>query len=614
MQHDQELDPLEAEEKDDAIIGVAFRWSLLVILVIMVVIAAVWYLRRETPTEPNVIERAGIDPPAALNQEATDRPEVQFTDITEASGISFTHQNGATGEKLLPETMGSGVAFLDYDNDGDPDLLLVNSNHWPWSEPGAETPVQALYENDGTGQFKDVTQSAGLQHSLYGTGVACGDIDNDGDVDLFLAALGANKLLRNDDAVFTDVTAEAGVAGDSETWSTSAGFFDYDRDGLLDLFVCSYVVWSRDIDLKLDFSINGRDRAYGPPTNFKGTFCYLYRNLGNGSFEDVSASSGIQVTNPATNEPMGKALAVTFSDLDRDGWMDVIVANDTVQNFVFHNRKGTFVEYGSESGMAFDSMGNATGAMGIDAADFGNQDRIGIGVANFSNESTSFYVQQPGNNWIFNDMTNSEGIGSPSRLRLSFGLFFFDYDLDGRLDLFQSNGHLEETINEVQPSQHFRQPAQLFWNRGEGAASRFVMVPMEETGDLANPIVGRSSAYADIDGDGDLDIAMTQAGGSARLLRNDSTLDHHWLRLRLIGKGDAIGARVTLTCEGVTQTRVVNPTRSYLAQVEHTLTFGLGTCEAVSRLEVTWLDGTVSSVDPSKLDRTLTVRQPGTGL
>jgi hypothetical protein len=400
------------------------------------------------------------------------------------------------------------------------------------------------------------------------------------------------------------------VAGAPAAWSSSAGFFDYDRDGDLDLFVCNYVQWSRELDLQLNFTLNGTDRAYGPPKQYPGAHPYLYRNEGDGTFRDVSAEAGIQIVNPATGSAMGKALAVTFADPDRDGYLDVFVANDTVQNFVFRNLKGErFEEIGATSGLGFDNMGNATGAMGIDAGDFANTGTLGIGIGNFANEHTSFYVQQDGG-WQFVDMSNAGGIGSPSRLKLSFGLFLFDYDLDGRLDLLQANGHLEDEINQIQPSQHYRQPAQLFWNCSEAGRSCFAALDEESLGALGKPIVGRGATYADIDGDGDLDVLLIQSGGPPLLVRNDQRLGHHWLRVKLVGAGanrDAIGAEIELRAGDLVQRRAVMPSRSYLSQVELPVTFGLGSRDAVDSLRVRWPDGETQEVPVTALDTTLEI-------
>ncbi len=596
---------------DDAIIGRVFRWSVIAIIVVAVLGAAGYLALREREPGERAVAKDLTTLPVA-DRTAVELPEVKFTDVTAESGLSFVHVNGARGDKLLPETMGGGAAFLDYDADGDQDLLLVNSTHWPGEGTGAPGPVPALYRNDGSGRFEDVTVGSGLTDSFYGMGVAVGDYDNDGDVDLFLTALGANRMYRNDDGRFVDVTATAGVAGGGDDWSTSAGFFDYDNDGDLDLFVCNYVRWSRRTDIELNFTLNGTDRAYGPPTQYEGSYSYLYRNEGGGRFADVSAAAGLHVDNPLNGRPMGKALAVTFSDVDRDGHLDILVANDTVQNFLFHNQgDGTFREAGAVSGIGFGSAGNATGAMGIDTGYYRNDEQLGVGIGNFANEMTSLFVSQRGG-LRFSDEAIGEGIGAPSRLFLSFGLFFFDYDLDGRLDFVQANGHLESEINQVQASQSYRQPAQLFWNAGPQEPSCFVEVPREATGDLSKPIVGRGAAYADVDGDGDLDLLLTQIGGAPILLRNDATSANRWVRVQLTGtrsNPDGIGAWVELESRGTTQRRQVMPTRSYLSQVELPVTFGLGPGESVEGLRVLWPDGSRQDVDSVEPGRLLRVRQ-----
>ena len=603
---DDELVP-----EDDAVIGSAFRWSLVGIAIIIAGIAGILLLRRDRPQAETIVNRGPVTVPAPLRQPTTTMPQVQFTEITRQAGIDFVHVSGAYGAKLLPEALGGGVAFLDYENDGDQDLLFVNSDHWRGHQ-GASRPTMGLYRNDGSGRYENVTPGSGLDVNFYGQGVAVGDYDNDDDVDVFLTALGNNHLFVNEDGRFYEATERAGVAGSPDEWSTSAGFFDYDNDGDLDLFVCNYVQWSRDLDLQLNFTLNGRDRAYGPPKQYQGTHSYLYRNEGDGTFADVSANTGIQVANRATGKPMGKALAVTFADVDRDGFLDILVANDTVQNFAFRNLAGAgFEEVGLLSGIGLDGMGNATGAMGIDVADFANSGVLGVGIANFANEHTSFYVQQ-NDPWHFVDVSDASGIGSPSRLKLSFGLFFFDYDLDGQLDLLQANGHLEDEINQIQPSQNYRQPAQLFWNCTDDTGSCFGAVPEDRLGALGKPIVGRGAAYADIDGDGDLDVVLAQTNGPPVLARNDQQLNHHWLRVKLRGYSsnrDAIGAEIELRAGGTTQRRCVMPSRSYLSQVELPVTFGLGHHDSVDGLVIRWPNGQTHEVDVGAVDRTLVIVQ-----
>jgi len=596
---------------DDRVIGRALRWSLVALLIIGVLVSlAILVARRQPQAPPETILQQqvpeAVKPPAEV-------PNVPFTDITARAGIEFVHFNGATGEKLLPETMGSGAAFFDFDNDDDPDLLLVNSTLWPHSPTVDPPPTPALYRNDGNGGFQDVTLAAGLGFSAYGTGVAAGDFDADGRVDLFLTAVGENRLWRNLGNRFVDVTRAAGVGGDPAEWSTSAAFFDYDNDSDLDLIVLNYVRWSRQIDLDVDYRLTGVGRAYGPPTNYEGTFPYLYRNNGDGTFTDVSAQSGVQVRNEVTGVPAGKGLGLLPIDADTDGWMDLFIANDTVQNFFLRNLgDGTFEESGAFWGLAYGRDGEATGAMGVDAAYYRNDSELGFAIGNFANEMTTLYISQ-GDPSLYADEAIGEGVGAPSRLMLSFGVLFLDYDLDGRLDLLQTNGHLEGEINTVDPSQTYEQTPQLFWNAGLDRRQTFTPVPPESVGDLATPMVGRGSATADIDGDGDLDLLLTQVGRPPLLLRNDQQLGNHWLRLKLIGSGSnwqAIGARVELQAGGTTQRRQVMPTRSYLSQSELPLTFGLGQTDQVESLTVFWPDGTVQAVPEIALDTQMTVEKP----
>ncbi len=604
----------QALSPDDAVIGRAFRRSLITFTLIGAVIGGVLIVRQGGEEPPETVDETPVAaPPLEVREAAPMVPTVRFTDVTLEAGIGFTHVNGAYGDRLLPETMGSGAAFLDYDNDGDQDLLLVNSSHWPDHPPARGTqPTMALYRNDGRGRFEDVTGDTGLDRPLYGMGVAVGDYDGDGAVDLFITALGGNRLYRNVQGRFRDVTARAGVAGEADDWSTGAAFFDYDNDGDLDLFAANYVLWSRDLDFEVDFRLTGIGRAYGPPTAFQGSYCRLYRNNGDGSFGDASREAGILVDNPATGRPMAKALGVAPLDIDGDGLLDLLVANDTVQNFFFRNHGGgRFEEEGTLLGVAFDRNGAATGAMGVDAANFRNDAGIGLGVGNFANEMTSLYVTQ-GAAPPLADESIVEGIGPASRLALTFGLFFFDYDLDGRLDLLQANGHLETQINTVQPSQHYAQPPQLFWNCGPDCRTTFIPVNTNAGGDLAAPLVGRGSTYADMDGDGDLDVLITQNGRRPLLLRNDQTTGHHWLRVKLVGgpaNRDAIGARVEVDAGGITQRRRVMPTRSYLSQVELPVTFGLGMVDRVRAVRIQWPDGTRRELKDVEIDRLLVIEK-----
>ncbi len=601
------------EENDDSAVGRAFKVSAAIIVCITALVMVGLYLFNEEEQAPETIETP-LEVPTVRDEKSIVIPELPFTDITDAAGISFQHENGARGEKLLPESMGSGCAFFDCDNDGDQDILLLNSTTWkPEDEKQNTSQTMKLYLNDGTGKFHDETEKWGLNIKMYGEGVACGDYDNDGNVDLFISALGKNHLFQNMNGSFKEVTEFAGVAGEQNAWSTSCGWFDYDNDGLLDLFVCNYLGWTREFDVAQNFQLTGGERAYGRPQVFQGAVSYLYHNEGNGKFRDVSAQAGIEIKNPATNNPLGKSLGVTFDDYDNDGNLDIFVSNDTVQNFLFRNKgDGTFEEIGAISGVAYDSAGNARGAMGLDSSRFRNNKEIGIAIGNFANEMTALYVS-PSDDLQFSDEAISSGLGPRTRLSLTFGLFFFDCDLDGRLDLFAANGHLEEDINKVQASQFYEQPPQLFWNSGPDSTTEFVQVPPDKTGtDFSKSLVARGASYADIDADGDLDILISTTGKKARLLRNDQKSENHWIRFKLIGSKsnrDAIGATITIKTEQGIQFRRVMPTRSYLSQVELPVTFGLGLQENISSITIEWPSGKTTRLKNLSSNQLYTIKE-----
>jgi len=613
----QNRPPVEQEElvhADDTVIGRAFRRSAIAVIAIIVIALGAFFALRKSPKQTQVVVTK-LSAPAAAIPTAKEIPKMNFTDVTAEAGIKFIHYNGAEGDKLLPETMGGGVAFLDYDSDGDQDLLFINGTDWPWAKKkSGQPPTMALYRNDGKGRFTEATTGSGLDLSFYGMGVAVGDYDNDGLIDVFVTAVGEDYLFRNlGGGKFSNVTKQAGVAGAAGDWGTAAAFFDFDNDGDLDLFVGNYVKWSKEIDLEVGYKLVGVGRAYGQPMNFEGTFPVLYRNDGNGRFTDVSKASGIQVKNSATGVPVAKTLGVAPVDINGDGWMDLVVANDTVQNFVFTNaHDGTFKEIGAVSGVAFDSNGQTRGAMGIDAARYRGDGALGIAIGNFANEMTALYVSQK-DPCLFTDEAIAEGVGPASRLLLKFGIFFFDYDLDGRLDLLSVNGHLEEEISKIQQSQRYAQPAQLFWNNGAASGATYSTVPPDKAGaDLFKPIVGRGSAYADIDGDGDLDVVLTQAHGAPLMLRNDQRFGHHWLRLKLTGSKanrDAIGAWIKVRSGGQTLWRQVMPTRSYLAQSELPVTIGLAKSGGIDELEIIWPGGQRQTVPAAGFGETANIRQ-----
>jgi len=531
---------------------------------------------------------------------------VSFTDITSDSGIRYRHFTGAYGEKLLPETLGGGCAFFDFNNDGLQDILFVSGCPWPWHRYQDDELTEfrgtlTLYRNEGGCRFTDCTQAVGLGGlAFYGMGVAVGDYDNDGWRDLYITAVGPNHLFRNEQGMFRDVASEAGIAGDPADWSTAAGFADVDHDGDLDLWVGQYVEWSREIDLSQGFVLTGLSRAYGPPHSFAGTFPRLFLNRGDGTFREISEEAGIRVRNPATGEPIAKSLGLRPCDVNGDGWIDFIVANDTVQNFLFVNRRdGTFEEVGTIVGISFDSSGKARGAMGIDAAYYRNDPCLGIAIGNFVNEMSALYVSLPGGEF-FSDEAVASGFGPLTRLDLSFGTLFLDYDLDGRLDLMCANGHLEEDIQLVQESETYRQPVRVFWNAGSDQPEEFVAVGAELLGEaIFTPMVGRGLTYADIDLDGDLDVLVTQIDGPPMLLRNDLSASRRYLRITLYdpsGNRDAYGAVVEVETDHGTLWRDVMPTRSYLSQVELPVTFGFPQGAVIRGIRIRWPDGALQSL------------------
>ncbi len=536
--------------------------------------------------EPAAEQTPEYTRPAYATRERQDgQTRLRFTDITLAAGIDFVHETGAFGEKWMPETMGSGAAFLDYDVDGWPDVLLVNGSQWPGHESGDRATAR-LYRNMGGGQFRDVTRSAGLDFSVYGMGISVADYDGDGDPDIYLTAVGDNRLLRNDAGRFTDVTRAAGVTGNGgdpaepPSWSTASAWLDFDRDGWLDLFVCNYVRWTPETDLYT--TLDGKTKSYATPEQYDGETCRLYRNERGRSFSDVTEGAGILNRN-------GKTLGLGVEDIDDDGWPDVVVANDTYQNFLYRNNgDATFTDIALSAGVAFDEFGRARAGMGIDIADVTNQGRLSIVIGNFSNEAVSLYTQIDAE--LFQDLAGSARLTRVTLLPLTFGVLFADLDLDGFLDLVLGNGHIEPDINSVLQDVTFQQRPLLLRNNGRG---QFVDVSQKVGDGFDEPTVARGVAVADMDRDGDLDLLLTVNGGRPRLLRNDLPgEDVHWLKLSLRGSSpnrDAVGAVVHVFAGDVVQRRLVRTGSSYLSQSEtRPLTVGLGAHDTADSVVVRW--------------------------
>jgi len=506
---------------------------------------------------------------------------LRLVDVTAAAGLQFRHNTGAYGGKLLPETLGAGCAFLDYDADGWQDILLVNGMDWPGHKRQRSTP--RLYRNNRNGTFSDVTRSAGLDVELYGMGVAIGDWNNDGFPDLLFTCVGQNRLFRNTGkGTFVDVTKTSGLAG-LTGFSTSALWFDFDRDGLLDLFVCNYVRWSAEHDVFC--SNDGKQKSYCTPEAYRGDTCWLFRNRGDGTFEDVTASSGIFDTS-------SKSLGVALLDTDGDGWLDLFVANDTQPNKLYRNmRNGTFKEIAVEAGVAFSVEGKARAGMGVDVAYLNNSTTPSLAVTNFDNEMIGLYhTASPG---AFEDIAMQAGLGAASRNTLGFGCLFADCDLDGTLDLLVANGHIDETVRNIRGHVGYAQPPHLFLNQSRDT---FVDAASAVGDAFAAPKVGRGLAFGDFDRDGDVDFLMTTNGGPALLFRNDQLAGNRALRFRLVGtksNKDAIGAIVRIFHDGTYQSRMVKSGSSYLSQSELPVTFGVGRRDRLDRVVIAWPSGKV---------------------
>ncbi len=526
-----------------------------------------------------------------------------FRDITAPSGIHFSHNNGAFGKKWLPETMGPGCAFIDYDNDGYPDILLVNGSDFP-GHPHAGATTPKLYHNNGNGTFTDVTRKAGLAIPMFGMGAAVGDFDNDGLDDIFIGALGQSHLFRNNgNGTFTEVTKDAGMFGPNE-FSTSAAWVDYDRDGKLDLVVANYVRWTEEGDLYC--TLDGAHKSYCTPESYHGTAVRLWHNLGNGRFEDATQKSGL-------SDPTSKSLGIAILDANADGWPDILIANDTQPNKLYVNKKdGTFEERGVPAGIGFSEDGIARAGMGVDAADYDRSGKPSVIISNFANQMVSLYHNE--GNGLFVDEAPQSEVGRATLVTLGFGCFFFDYDNDGWPDIFVADGHIEDAIERVQKRVSYAEPAHLFRNLGAG---KFQEVTAQMGTAFAAPRVARGAAYADIDNDGFLDVLVTTNAGPATLFHNEGGTNHS-LRLKLVGtksNRDGIGAVVRLSSNNNQdrQMKMLRSGSSYLSQSELVLTFGIAAQSKADSIEIQWPSGQIDKLSNINAGQTVTV-QEGKGI
>ncbi len=528
---------------------------------------------------------------------AAAQAQIQFRDITAQAGIHFTHNNGAFGKKWLPETMGPGCAFIDYDNDGYPDIILINGTDFPGHPHAGQTTLK-LYHNNGNGTFTDVTRKAGLAVPMYGLGVAVGDYDNDGFDDLFISALGQSHLFHNNgNGTFSDVTKTAGMWGPNE-FSTSAAWVDYDRDGKLDLVVANYVQWTEQGDLYC--TIDGSHKSYCTPESYKGTSLRLWHNLGAGKFEDATQKAGLA-------DPTSKSLGIAILDVNVDGWPDILIANDTQPNKLYVNKKnGTFEERGVAAGIGFSEDGVARAGMGADAADYDRSGYASLIISNFANQMVSLYHNE--GNGLFVDEAPQSEIGRDTLVTLGFGCFFFDYDNDGWPDIFVADGHIENEIERVQKRVSYAEPPHLFHNLGKG---KFTEVTAQMGKVFAAPKVARSAAYADIDNDGFPDILLTTNAGPAYLFHNVGGTNHS-LRIKLVGtksNRDGIGAVVRVISGDDRQWKMLRSGSSYLSQSELVLTFGLGANTKADAIEIQWPSGQVDKLSNVNAGQTVTVQE-----
>jgi hypothetical protein len=537
---------------------------------------------------------------AGLAAEKPAASTIRFEDVTRAAGIHFIHNNGAFGKMWLPEAIGSGVAFIDYNNDGWPDILLINGTDWPGH--GNRHTYMALYRNNHNGTFTDVTRQAGLDVEMHGMGVAVGDYNNDGCDDIFVTALGQSHLFRNNcNGTFTDVTKQAGLWGHDE-FSTSVAWLDYDRDGRLDLLVANYVQWTPKTDIYC--TLDGRTKSYCTPQAYHGASLRLWHNNGDGTFTDVTKKAGLY-------DPTSKSLGITVFDANNDLWPDIFVSNDTEPNKLYiNNHNGTFTEKGVMSGVGFSEDGIARAGMGTAAADYDHSGHPSILVSNFSNQMLGLYHNE--GNGLFVDEAPDSEIGHSSLLTLGFGCFFFDYDNDGWPDIFVANGHIQRDIQVVQREVHYAEPPLLFRNLGGG---KFANVTSKMGASFNVPRVARGAAYADVYNDGELDILISTNSGPAALFRNEGGANHS-LRIKLVGtksNRDGIDSEVRVTSGGMTQDKMLTSGSSYLSASELVLTFGLGHNASAQQVEIHWPSGQVDHLKNVSAGQTITVKE-GVGI
>ena len=514
-----------------------------------------------------------------------------FVDVTEEAGIHFKHNSGATDHKHIIETMGSGGVFFDYDTDGDVDLYFVDSGNVPSEKQQASGNV--LYRNEGDGRFTDVTEISGIGDTGYGMAASAGDIDNDGDPDLYVANFRQDKLYRNNgDGTFTDITEAAGI--DNTLWSIAAAYLDFDVDGDLDIFVVNYLVYETSMPVTTYKGIIG----YGHPRSYEGTPDVLYRNNGDGTFTNIAETAGV------TNSVEGRGMAAVAWDYDQDGLPDIYVANDTNRNFLYHNNgDGTFTDESTFIGVGYDERGVAEGSMGIDCADYDGDGWFDLIVAN--SEKATLYKNEEG--LFFLDATADSGLEQPTLPFIGFSPLFLDYDNDGHLDMFCANGNPQDVVELLVDHDTYAQRDQMFQNNGDGTYS-----DISETAGtyFSEELVGRAAATADYDNDGDMDIVIMNSNQRAVLLRNDGGNRKNWLGIKLVGirsNRDGIGAKVTLTTEDMTQIREVKSGSSYASGSDTRLLFGLGESQHVKKVSIVWQSGTLQELEDISANEILTI-------